>query len=1554
MARNNSEVEVIFKAQNKEFNESIKGMNQEAKKLRQEMKLQEEQMKLNATDSEKLQAKLQNLSGQYAVAQKATQATSEHLQRAKELYGENSTVVAKLESKLRSQQITEQQLANSMKQTSESLKQVRDAEQERTSETAKAAQKLKELKEQEEKLQSSLSKLNAQYELQKAKLGENASEAEKLRLKIDNLGEQHTVAASKVQNYQKQLDQAKQKYGENASEIQRYETQLIQARTAEQQLQNQLSATNRSLQEQETATKQLKTFFEATETSVDRFANALGNNLTNAIRSGTATARQLEQAIHIIGREALGSEADIEKLQRALRSIDDGNSIQQVRNDLRDLSREAERASHSFKELDIGLENILGGLMAGGGISGAIEQALDTSKLKTKIDVSFEVPASSKKSVEEAVRGVEAYGVDVEEALEGTRRQWALNKTVSDKANASIVKGAGAIASAYAGIDFTELIQEANEIGNELGITSDTALGLTNRLLKIGFPPEQLDIIAEYGGQLTRAGYRAEEVQAIMEAGVETGTWNIDNLLDGLKEGRIRAAEFGKEVPKALQDLLKGTKISTEQMQKWGKAVAEGGRGGSVAMTEIAKALDGVEDATQKNLIGAQIFGTMYEDQGQNITNTLIGAQDKVVDLNKNQEQLNETIRKMDASPAVKFKKAMNDLKMALEPVLGVIADVISAFAGFVSEHLALAAAITTIVTALGILVGACMALAPVFVTLSSIAGIMGVSIGAVAGPVALVVGGVIAASAAIAGLIIWMRNLWQTNEGFKNSITGVISGVQSFIEVLSSLSKYLFYTAVDGDYLNDWITHLPKGFQDAAEIIGLAVSKIREACLHLFDAVKAVFSGDFSQIGEIFKTIGPTIAGAIVGGIPGVLISVSRYLPAIAEYLNANSGIILEAITNIFTNIANFVTTVLPQFLQTGSQIISSLVNGFMTAAPIILEAIVGIINTISQTIATYLPMIVQTGIQIIQTLITGIVQVLPSIIETGLQLIMTLINAILSMIPQLIPIAVQIIQTIINGIMSFLPQLIEMGINLLVSLITGITQALPMIALAIITVVTTLIEAITANLPMIIEAGVKVLTSLIDGIIKMLPQLIDLAINLITKVADTLLANLPKIIESGIKILMAIIDGIVQVLPQLINAALDLIFKIASTLIANLPKILEAGVKILLMLIAGIVKVIPELIAAALKLIITLAGELIKNLPKILEAGVQLIWALIKGIVSMVGKLGSTIVTDIVPKIVDTLKKIDLFKIGKDIISGLIDGLGSMAGKVLNKVKSIGNDILDGFTSFFDIHSPSRKMRDQVGKQIGAGLAVGMEHSVSTVLAAAKNLATSVYSVLENTLGAFNSSAINGMMNNNPLRSYFEAILYDGDYLNDWITHLPMDMRDALEAVGKELESFTIDGVEDDSPIARYIRSILEGGNPSQDILKEFKESNKWLETGKKIAGFREQILKDFYNAPNNNANKDNALQSAFNNISNMVDDTFKKLNLYGINKQDNIVSNLSTLATRAVQPIVQQIDSGPVEVNFYNTINNERDVDRMYEKANDWFAERGRIVKIGIGRN
>ncbi|MED2716477.1 DUF2207 domain-containing protein, partial [Bacillus thuringiensis] len=405
----------------------------------------------------------------------------------------------------------------------------------------------------------------------------------------------------------------------------------------------------------------------------------------------------------------------------ALRSVDAGNSIQQVRNELRDLQQEAGRTEKKFEGLKIGLENVIGGMAAGGGIATAIEKSMDMSKLKTKIDVSFEVPESSKKSVEESVRAVTAYGVDIDEALEGNRRQWALNKDASDETNAAIAKGAAGIAAVYSDIDFTELIQEANEIGATLGITNEEALGLVHTLLKTGFPPEQLDIIAEYGDQMMQAGFTAKEVQGIMSAGVDTKSWNIDNLLDGVKEGRIKMAEFGAGVDKSMQEVLDKTKISADQFENWGQAIAKGGEGGQKAMLEATKALAGVENATDRNKLGTKMFGTLWEDQGKKIIDTILKAEGKQVDLKKGVEDLNNTTSKLDASPAAKMQKAMNDLQKALEPVLLVIADLVSKFAEWVSNNPELAATLAAIAVAIGVIAGAFMALAPIVAVITSI-----------------------------------------------------------------------------------------------------------------------------------------------------------------------------------------------------------------------------------------------------------------------------------------------------------------------------------------------------------------------------------------------------------------------------------------------------------------------------------------------------------------------------------------------------------------------------------------------------------------------------------------------------------------------------------------------------------------------------------------------------------------------------------------------------------------------------------------------------------------
>ncbi len=446
-------------------------------------------------------------------------------------------------------------------------------------------------------------------------------------------------------------------------------------------------------------------------------------------------------------REIEYTETSLGNLRQSLTRIDDASSLQNVRQDLSEIPEEAENAEGSIKNLGGELTSLLAGAAAAGGIHEIMEKALDASSFNTKINLSMDVSEESMNSIKNAISTIETYGVDGEAALEGVRRQWALNKDASDESNTAVVNGAATIAAAYAGVDFTELIQETNEISRAMGISNEEALALTNSLLKAGFPPEQIDIIAEYGTQLQRAGYNAEEIQALFAAGVNTGTWNIDNLMDGLKEGRIKVAEFGQGISDSMAALLDGTNISAAQMQSWGKAVAAGGQGGSQAMNEIAVALQGVDDQTKKNSLGVGIFGTIYEDQGQNIIDTLINAKGATVDLKAGQDELNNSTAQLNADPAIMMQQAISNLTTALTPLLLTIAGVVSSIAEWVINNPNLTATIVAVVTTLSILIGIAMGLAPIFTAISSAAGILGISMAAIAWPVTIVV-------AAIAALI--------------------------------------------------------------------------------------------------------------------------------------------------------------------------------------------------------------------------------------------------------------------------------------------------------------------------------------------------------------------------------------------------------------------------------------------------------------------------------------------------------------------------------------------------------------------------------------------------------------------------------------------------------------------------------------------------------------------------------------------------------------------------------------------------------------------------------
>jgi phage-related minor tail protein len=701
-------------------------------------------------------------------------------------------------------------------------------------------------------------------------------------------------AQSQVEEQFRKGEIGEQQYRNFRREIEYTEAQLNKYKQSLQAIKDEQEAAG-------TATKRLEAFFKATGKSVDDFADTLGSKLVNAIKSGKASSTQLEDALDKIGQAALGVNADLDKMRQALDRLASGAKLDKVKKDLDEIAKAASNAEKDVKGLGETISSVAGGIAAGGGLAGVINQALDTSRLNTKIDISFNVPEESKKAVKDAVNTIKAYGIDAESALEGVRRQWALNKDATDEANKKIIEGAGMIASSYSGIDFTELIQEINEIGKELKVSDEQALGLVNSLLQIGFPPDQLDIIAEYGQQLQRAGYDAQEIQAIFAAGIETGTWNIDNLLDGLKEGRIRLAEFGQGVDKATAELLEGTGISTAQLQEWGQAVAAGGEQGQKAMFEVAQALAGIKDETTQNALGVKIFGTMWEDQGTNITETILNMNKHLADAKNNQDLLNDSISKINDDPAVKFQKAIGDLKTALEPLMSVIASVVGAIASWMSANPQLAATITAIVGAIGIFSGALMALAPILYSIQNALPIitkmlpmLGNAFKAMTGPIGL----------AITALTLLVPVIIENWEPIKEFFAKLWDGI-----------KQVFETTINA----------------VASFLSSSWETIKNVTSTVWNGIKDFFSQSWNAIKQVFET---TING------------VSSFLTNAWNTISSTAKTVWNGIVSFFTSTWNTIKTTFQTVLTTVSNLVQTIWN-------VIKNTTSNVFNTIKNTIS-------------------------------------------------------------------------------------------------------------------------------------------------------------------------------------------------------------------------------------------------------------------------------------------------------------------------------------------------------------------------------------------------------------------------------------------------------------------------------------------------------------------------------------------------------------------------------------------------------------------------
>ncbi|MFA2845114.1 phage tail tape measure protein, partial [Bacillus paranthracis] len=246
--------------------------------------------------------------------------------------------------------------------------------------------------------------------------------------------------------------------------------------------------------------------------------------------------------------------------------------------------------------------------------------------------------------------------------------------------------------------------------------------------------------------------------------------------------------------------------------------------------------------------------------------------------------------------------------------------------------------------------------------------------------------------------------------------------------------------------------------------------------------------------------------------------------------------------------------------------------------------------------------------------------------------------------------------------------------------------------------------------------------------------------------------------------------------------------------------------------------------------------------------------------------------------------LKSVSSISPGEAFSSGFARGISNGEWNVKNVAAALAQSAFSALKATLHVNSPSRLTRDQGGKPFSEGFALGIRkmsymaedesrtlgenahkslvntlHTNNLAFAGvrmAQGIATGIksqYSVVRDALQDTVSDAMDGIRSikpeeifsfkgDDPLTKYFNAIFEDGDWQNDWITHIPESMRKMVSEIGRQMERFEGLSINDLGNLSGW-RKILSD-NPN---VVQYRQSNNNQDKPTRQPA---QIVNHFYN--------------------------------------------------------------------------------------------------------
>ncbi len=270
---------------------------------------------------------------------------------------------------------------------------------------------------------------------------------------------------------------------------------------------------------------------------------------------------------------------------------------------------------------------------------------------------------------------------------------------------------------------------------------------------------------------------------------------------------------------------------------------------------------------------------------------------------------------------------------------------------------------------------------------------------------------------------------------------------------------------------------------------------------------------------------------------------------------------------------------------------------------------------------------------------------------------------------------------------------------------------------------------ENLRSNAGKLVDGGIDLMLKLAQGLMDGLPSMLQHVPQIVINIAGIINDNAPKLLMAGVELIGILAKGLIQAIPDLIAALPQIIQAIAATIQAF--NWLALGSNIITLLKNGITSMVGAVQSAGTGIFNAVKGA-IQNLPQtLLSIGKNGGTGILNGLKGMVGSIkgaATSILTGIVSALTSLPSKLlglakngaqSIVKgftgqswgnIGKNIITGITAGITGSVGKLAEAAKNAAKKAFDAAKDFLGIHSPSKLMRDVIGKNMIAGFESGI----------------------------------------------------------------------------------------------------------------------------------------------------------------------------------------------------------------------------------------------------